>query len=87
MAMHQLLIECTCIRDLSHVILADHQVYRSGMIGPLLGGTLLGIDVSFPVYASAIAFLAGAACAIALPFESAAGVEASFDNGPYTLLH
>jgi len=60
----------------------------SGMIGPLLGGILLEIDVSFPVYASAITFLAGAVCAIMLPFESAVGIEASFDNisGPYTLL-
>lgn len=60
----------------------------SGMIGPLLGGVLLGIDISFPVYVSAVTFLLGAACAIALPFESAEGVEMSDKiSEPYTLLH
>ena len=75
--------------DLSHGLIADHKHYRSGMIGPLLGGFLLEIDVSFPVYTSAVTFLVGAACAIMLPFESAVGIEASFGNisGPYTLLH
>jgi len=60
----------------------------SGMIGPLLGGVLLNINVSFPVYASAATFFAGAACAFALPFESAVDVDtAEKDRGSYTLLH
>ena len=48
-----------------------------GMIGPMLGGTLIGINASFPVYASAVFFMAGAVCALALPFETADEVQAS----------
>lgn len=63
------------------------------MIAPLLGGLLLGLNVSWPVYASAATFFGAAICSAALPFESAADVEddgAEKDTaggGEYTLLH
>ncbi|KAF8339969.1 major facilitator superfamily domain-containing protein [Cantharellus anzutake] len=49
----------------------------SGMIAPLIGGPLLSISTSLPVYASGIAFVLGAACASALPYESAVELEAA----------
>jgi len=37
-----------------------------GMIAPILGGQLLTIDVSFPVYTSAVAFIIAGICALFL---------------------
>jgi len=49
----------------------------SGMIAPLVGGRLLSISTSLPVYASGVAFVLGAACAWALPYESAVELKAA----------
>lgn len=61
----------------------------ASIIAPPLGGVLLDLDVTFPTYCSALAFFTGAACAFALPFESAADLEASEKSSGerYTLLH
>ncbi len=47
------------------------------MIAPLVGGRLLSISTSLPVYGSVIGFVLGAACAWALPYESAVELEAA----------
>lgn len=39
------------------------------MIAPLLGGTLLMIDASFPVYASVVIFLVAGLCVLLLREE------------------
>ena len=39
---------------------------RGGMIAPLLGGTLLMIDGSFPVWASVVVFLIAGFCVLLL---------------------
>ena len=39
---------------------------RGGMIAPILGGTLLTIDHSFPVYASIVIFVLAGFCVILL---------------------
>lgn len=68
------------------------------MIAPPIGGLLLDIDVSFPTYTSAVAFFLGAACVMALPYESAVELELAAGEegittprsdraGDYTLLH
>ena len=41
-------------------------VFRGGMIAPILGGQLLTIDVSFPVYTSAVAFVIAGICVLFL---------------------
>ena len=41
-------------------------VFRGGMIAPILGGQLLAIDVSLPVYASAVAFVIAGICVLFL---------------------
>lgn len=61
-----------------------------GMIAPIVGGILLGINNSVPVYVSAVTFFLAAVCALALPFESAADVTGSTSaggSGEYSLLH
>lgn len=63
------------------------------MIAPLAGGLLLALNVSLPVFVSSAMFLAGAVCAWALPYESAADLTSSVREkedegvGEYTLLH
>ena len=39
---------------------------RGGMIAPMVGGQLLMIDVSFPVYASAVTFVIAGVCVLFL---------------------
>lgn len=39
---------------------------RGGMIAPLLGGLLLTIDVSFPVYMSIVTFIIAGICVLFL---------------------
>ena len=46
---------------------------RGGMIAPLLGGTLLMIDSSFPVWASVIVFLIAGLCVLLLREEGKRG--------------
>ena len=41
-------------------------VFRGGMIAPILGGQLLAIDVSFPVYASVVTFVVAGICVLFL---------------------
>jgi len=41
-------------------------VFRGGMIAPILGGQLLTIDVSFPVYTSVVAFVIAGICVLFL---------------------
>ena len=41
-------------------------VSRGGMIAPILGGQLLAIDVSFPVYASVVTFVIAGVCVLFL---------------------
>lgn len=60
----------------------------ASIIAPPIGGLLLDMNVSFPTYASAIAFFLSAVFAYALPFESVADLEASDKrSAAYTLLH
>ena len=60
----------------------------ASIIAPPVGGFLLDLNVAFPTYASAVAFFFGAGCAFALPFESAADLEAleKSSGDTYTLL-
>lgn len=51
------------------------------MIAPLLGGMLLFINRSFPVYASVVVYLITAACIVLLQ-ETAGGV-----NGERAMMH
>ena len=53
------------------------------MIAPLLGGTLLFIDRSFPVYASVAVYLVTAACVVLLHETAGQGGE----NGERAMLH
>ena len=53
------------------------------MIAPLLGGTLLFIDRSFPVYASVVVYLVTAACVVLLHETAGQGGE----NGERAMLH
>ena len=39
---------------------------RGGMLAPLIGGALLMVNISFPVYASIIVFTAGGLCVLPL---------------------
>lgn len=39
---------------------------RGGMIAPILGGQLLAIDVSFPVYTSVVTFVIAGVCVLFL---------------------
>jgi len=60
----------------------------ASIIAPPVGGLLLDLDIAFPTYTSAVAFFVAAGCAFALPFESAADLEA-FEKSTidtYTLL-
>lgn len=41
-------------------------VARGGMIAPILGGQLLTIDVSFPVYTSVVTFVIAGICVLFL---------------------
>lgn len=41
-------------------------VSRGGMIAPILGGQLLTIDVSFPVYTSVVTFVIAGICVLFL---------------------
>lgn len=50
----------------SSVVLTTPPRTRGGMIAPMLGGTLLTIDHSFPVYASIGIFILGGLCVIML---------------------
>ncbi|KAF8322590.1 MFS general substrate transporter [Clavulina sp. PMI_390] len=61
----------------------------AGIITPPLGGFLLDLDVSFPTYTSALAFIVATVFALALPYESAADLEASEPSrgSAYSLLH
>lgn len=56
--------------------------HRGGMIAPLLGGALLFVDRSFPVYASVVVYLVTALCIV--PLHETAGQGA---NGERALMH
>ncbi|KAF8840797.1 MFS general substrate transporter [Paxillus ammoniavirescens] len=49
-----------------------------GMIAPLLGGALLVMDRSFPVYTSVVVYLVSAACVLLLHETAGQGVESAF---------
>ncbi|KAF9222968.1 MFS general substrate transporter [Gyrodon lividus] len=49
-----------------------------GMIAPLLGGVLLVMDRSFPVYTSVVVYLISAACVFLLHETAGQGAEATF---------
>lgn len=46
--------------------LLPHFFPRGGMIAPILGGSLLMVNNSFPVYASIIIFLVATVCVLLL---------------------
>jgi hypothetical protein len=46
--------------------------YRGGMIAPLLGGILLGINIAFPVYASIVVFVVAALAVLLLKEDEGA---------------
>ena len=47
-------------------VLTSCRVIRGGMIAPLLGGLLLTIDPSFPVYTSVVIFVIAGICVLFL---------------------
>ena len=49
-----------------HLANSRIQPTRGGMIAPILGGTLLTVDHSFPVYASIVIFILAGLCVIFL---------------------
>lgn len=62
-----------CVGAVAHVrvrlclsLLVLNAMFRGGMIAPLLGGTLLFVDRSFPVYASVAVYLITAVCIVLL---------------------
>ena len=59
---HRRYLECMSPYE-SWLIVALH---RGGMIAPLLGGTLLFIDHSFPVYVSVVVYLVTVLCIVLL---------------------
>jgi hypothetical protein len=70
-----------CICFISNVRLFSfaHAAYelisanRGGMIAPLLGGTLLMIDRSFPVYTSVVIFAIAGICVLMLKEDAGDG--------------
>lgn len=58
--------------------------HRGGMIAPLLGGALLFVDRSFPVYASVVVYLVTALCVV--PLHEMAG-QGGGGNGERALMH
>ena len=48
-------------------------LYRGGMIAPLLGGTLITIDNSVPLYTSAVVFVLASVCILALREDDGEG--------------
>lgn len=58
--------------------------HRGGMIAPLLGGALLFVDRSFPVYASVVVYLVTALCVV--PLHETAG-QGGAGNGERALMH
>lgn len=57
-----------CVRIYSCVIATDTRflIYRGGMIAPILGGALLQVNTSLPVYTSIVVFTVAGLCTVLL---------------------
>ena len=67
--------ECQCRLTLCSSA-TDLSAHRGGMIAPMLGGVLLGINQSVPVYASVIVFAVAGFCVLLIreqPREQSGG--------------
>ncbi len=53
----------------------------TGILAPILAGTLLTISPSLPLFTSAVVFALAAGCAVFLPFEKGGGGKAGGGGG------
>ncbi|KAH0826166.1 major facilitator superfamily domain-containing protein [Lanmaoa asiatica] len=82
---HRPYLECTSLPlDPEPILTMIVSLHRGGMIAPLLGGTLLFINRSFPVYASVVVYLVTALCIVLLRETAGQG---GGGNGERALMH
>jgi len=57
------------------------------MIAPILGGALLMVDPSFPVYASVAVFVLSGICVLSIEEVSSGASEEDKDRRPAAIVH